>query len=867
MSILAQDALEPEFVSDEELLAAVPDHPVSSVRDIQLIYGALIDLATATDEEYGEYLTPMSAAELADTNDDSLVIVDVDVTESEPSCEGVTVKRLAEDDIPKLGLSYYASRGSGIDHSITHRTGTDVDKEKIAKYTMERLTRWTDEDAVRAYADSELPKDNLLDRLHVFAAHADDVPDPDYPDETGGLVDISGLGPSMIERMREAGLGDVEAVKAASVDELEAIKGIGSAKAEKIMAEAEAIDLKNDNKNEEDKETPSLDDKSIVNQLVALQQETHRRVSGITPAIITVRLRTEPEGEFRWPAEVPELMGAMYVQYRAKLSTKNMTDPEKRTPAVGAGTDYISNEPATLVGMPEDPLAYFTTRQREKYPGLDITEAWRVHQLSFENAARLSKSNVFIKDCDQPVLSTEVYYLPYYSGEPDAETLRGLYQTLHALVEGDGDTSPLVRAYEHAEKRGEAEDLRFYVAITSRANNTRYDVFGETVAETTLWPFELARAHRAVLDSPVFGFGGEALNVAAFYDSEEHDEEKAKKQRKRLALLDHELEAIDLANHISTGWYLRQTHPEDRTKKDGNWIVTESDRRLWALRKILAGEPIAIESLLDTYVERLRNDESEDFDTSTLVMAQFAQWCALARCGLLKTETGDETLLVPTEYMTDEPSTGGFGFEIDSDSELDTGDADNDDSAYNTNEYIELDETDEDELTDTEKSRLRSEKRRATLEHFLESSPAIRDNPERRSIFLLGAMVAQLSNYQQREERGSTLIRAYPASAITQEVAMRAHSEVVEKMNAYMQQQGYSSPMYRELYGPLMEALGQAPPETWETRPAHLQFYYGLGVAYGQSASSKLYSIDLADLYDEIECLKSERETESEIAY
>lgn len=869
MSTLEQNAL--ENVPDEELLAAVPDYPVSSVRDIQMVYGALIDLATATNEEYGAYLTPMAAAEFADTAD-SLIVIDVDVSESSPRIEDVTASRLDEATVPKLGLSHYGSRGNGIDHSITHRTGQTVDREKIAKYAMQRLTRWTDEDAVKAYATSELSEDNILNRLHVFAEHADDVPSPDYPDETGGLADISGIGPSTIKAMLEVGIEDIETVKAASVDELEEIEGIGSATAEKIKAQAEEIDFEDD-EDEVDEGRPSLDDESVVNQLIALRQEVYRQVTGVTPAIITVRLRTEPGGEYRWPVDVPELMGAMLAQYRSKLSTKGMTDPEKRTPAVDRGVDYVTNEPASLVGTPEDPLAYYTSKQREKYPGLDITESWRMHQLSFENAARLIKSAVFVDACEERVLSTVVYYLPYYPGEPDATDLRGLYKILQKLSESDGDNSPLVRAYEYAEEQGDAEDLRFYVTITNQSNNNRSDVFGETVAETTLWPFKLARAHKAVLDSPVFGYGGEALNVASFYDSDEHDEEEAENQRKNLALLDHELEAMDLANYVSSGWYLYLTHPEDRPKKGGNWEVTESDRRLWTLRKILAGEPIAVESLLDVYVERIHNDEAEGYGTSTLIMAQFAQWCALARCGLLKTESGDETLLHPTEYMTDETQASdsgsdadadadsgfGFGFEFEDDLEL-KDDAD----AYSTDEYVELDRADDDELTNAEKHRLNIEKRRAILEHFIESSPVLRDDPECRGSFLLGGLIAQLSNYQEREDRGSTLERAYPTSAITPEVAMRAHSEAIDKMNAYTHQQGFGSPMYRELYGALTEAFGKAPPETWETRPTRLQFYYGLGLSYGQTASAKLGEVDLAELYQEIDRLKSEREAEAE---
>lgn len=870
-----QDAL--NDVPDEDILAAVPNRPVSSVRDIQMIYGGLYDLATATDEEYGPYLTPMSAAALADTGNDSLVIVDVDVTEPEPSIEAVTAKRLSKEEIPKLGLSYYASRGAGLDHSITHRTGQDVDKEKIARYAMERLTRWTDEAAVRAYAKAELPDDNVLDRLHGFAEHDDDIPDPDYPDLTGGLADISGLSASKIENLREAGLGHTRDAKEASKDELTAVGGIGDSTAETIIETVAEMEFNDEDHKDEDEDVPSFHDESIVRQLEALRLEVHREVSGTTPAIITVRLRTEPGGGFRWPVEVPELMGAMYAQYRSKLSTKNMTDSEKETPAVGEGVDYITNEPAELVGMPEDPLAYFTAKQREKYAGLDITEAWRLHQLSFENAARLSKSKDFIDDCGHRVVSSVVYYLPYYPGEPNAEDLRGLYQILHGLV-GDGDDtneSALIRAYKDAEERGDEEDLRFYVTITNQSNNNRYDVFGETVAETALWPAELASAHRAILTSPHFGSGGEAFNVSSVYDSEEEAEE----QRKSLALLDTDLEEIDLTNFVTTGWYLYVTHPEDRPRKDGDFQVSITDRRTQMLRKIIGGEKIAIEPLIEAYTERLLATERKDDggDPNTLVMAQFAQWCALARADLLMTNSGDDALLNPTEYMTDDNISlddHGLGSSEDDDALKDEitaellsdeaiGEGELDDIETDEIDYIELDNTPKDELSGVEEGLLKLEKRSAALEHFIASSPVLRDDPERRGVFLLGALIAQVSNYQQMEDRGSTLVDAYPPSAITPNVAERAHSTTIEKLNAYKRQTDSSSTMYSELSEPLTRAFGRAPPETWETRQVHLQFVYGLGIAYGQTASTGLDAINLETLYDEIDRLRDEHDAEA----
>ena len=68
---------------DEELLAEFPDRPVTSLRDIQYVYGKLYTLATVGGGEYAPYLTPDQATDLLDEGD-SLIVVRVDLSGDEP---------------------------------------------------------------------------------------------------------------------------------------------------------------------------------------------------------------------------------------------------------------------------------------------------------------------------------------------------------------------------------------------------------------------------------------------------------------------------------------------------------------------------------------------------------------------------------------------------------------------------------------------------------------------------------------------------------------------------------------------------------------------------------------------------------------
>jgi len=62
-------------------------------------------------------------------------------------------------------------------------------------------------------------------------------------DEPQELEDISGVGPSKAEALREAGYESVEGVKAASQADLSEVSGIGNALAARIKADVGGLEL------------------------------------------------------------------------------------------------------------------------------------------------------------------------------------------------------------------------------------------------------------------------------------------------------------------------------------------------------------------------------------------------------------------------------------------------------------------------------------------------------------------------------------------------------------------------------------------------------------------------------------------------
>lgn len=160
---IRQDAL--DSISDDELYDALSVQRVSSLRDIQALYGGLFSLATSDGGKYAKYLTPHAGNDwLGD--DETVVAVRVDASNAagNPSAveyAGIHVTSHSPDLIGLLAHSKYPP-GQGRDHSITHQTGQSADPDGIAGFAVERLTNWPAEAAVQSVAQDDSWDDGWL---------------------------------------------------------------------------------------------------------------------------------------------------------------------------------------------------------------------------------------------------------------------------------------------------------------------------------------------------------------------------------------------------------------------------------------------------------------------------------------------------------------------------------------------------------------------------------------------------------------------------------------------------------------------------------------------------------------------------------
>jgi large subunit ribosomal protein L32e len=103
--------------------------------------------------------------------------------------------------------------------------------------------------------EAEGISENLAADIVARVSGVDEVADEDEEivvddDEPGDLEDISGVGPSKADALREAGYESVEDVKAASQSELADVEGIGNALAARIKADVGGLEVREEEETE-----------------------------------------------------------------------------------------------------------------------------------------------------------------------------------------------------------------------------------------------------------------------------------------------------------------------------------------------------------------------------------------------------------------------------------------------------------------------------------------------------------------------------------------------------------------------------------------------------------------------------------------
>jgi len=525
--------------------------------------------------------------------------------------------------------------------------------------------------------------------------------------------------------------------------------------------------------------------------LATIEEGVERELGGESAtALLTVQVRLDADADYRWPGESDVFLEAMRRRKLSKLVTKNKADNSS-----GDATDLVTGQSTRTVGTSEDPQNYFLGKQLEKFPGLDIEDAWRTHPISEDAAVTVMNAETFVEACTYRTFGAKVYYLPYVWGRLSAANAQDLYELLYNAENesdsADHDRTPVELAYDNRDALFGDAELRFYVSAVMPHQMSRYDVFGETLNGRLLYPLELAREHdHLVRDTSAFRPDTE--RTAPLPTNENWD---------LLVGSDGRL------GSIPTGWYFHQTFAERDTDD-----ADADDPRIEALVAVLSGDAISVETLLAEYVDRIvsdqRDDETEGFP-SFRVAGQFAQLCALATDELDLLTTDDDE----KEPITREPTYGEYTMDV------------------------------PEEMLTTDGGNPAATK----LESFVEDTPALAHdegaplNDQRRGAFLLGTLVGEIGSYQEYDQdRSTTLVDQFPVKSITGSRIKKVTQESIAKTLTYTRQekkQGRSYPGTKadHIVERLRETILRPDPDEWELDTDDLRFYYALGVTYGMN--------------------------------
>jgi CRISPR-associated protein Cas8b/Csh1 subtype I-B len=301
--------------------------------------------------------------------------------------------------------------------------------------------------------------------------------------------------------------------------------------------------------------------------------------------------------------------------------------------ASGEGTCFVFDTDETVYGVVDDPMKHYLSKQMEKFPALDADRSWQTQGLGRDAAIRAQNADTFLDACAIPAPGTSAFYLPYPTGEIDAESAKGIYQLLSEQVNADGEFSPVGNKYRKLKATGKLDAVRFSLVIVNKYQKDRWRVLAATPTASTHIIEDLTKQHQDILDSRWVS------------------EKEVFPKREKFPLLSVE-GSESLSNVVSNVKYVTDTCFGDDTDDPSS-----DDFRFRGTATIASGKQLRVEELLGEYVAKLVDrfdpDSQYPFPTATFAQ-QYVQFNALRACDLLTAD--DERLVTQPQHMSDQTS-------------------------------------------------------------------------------------------------------------------------------------------------------------------------------------------------------------------
>lgn len=539
-----------------------------------------------------------------------------------------------------------------------------------------------------------------------------------------------------------------------------------------------------------------------------VQAEFENRFTDGFTGVLSLRIRTEEGGRFRYPGEFEVLNEVT----RRRWVANQMQSYSEADDSSGTATDFVTGERGEVFGVSDSPLERHQGKMAESFPNLSPDESWRNRPLSSDTAFAVIAGSSVIKQFVHLLRDdTRLYVIPYLAN-PSPEEAVALYDLARKAMDDNGQiVSVLSDELTDRSSRLYDSGVQLYYSVVyepGRKSKILIEEPGVSVQKIRA----IADAHEELLGSNLLVRhpGRPPLFPSPSYgrtNSQTEDDEYDGSEYLMLSMSDVVFSGLLNGGYFASTFF-------DRKANEDNDNYGASDPWTTATRQCLGPETrLNPEWLIAQYVPRLEQEQRDSFGgdglpvPDSLLTRQYVQYQALARAGVLG---------MPNQQSGDTPSPLTRPVQIET-------------MTDNVNPTQPM----------TEEASF--ENREQRLEQFIKTHPALAQNDERQGAFLLGALVGRLAAYQTSPKKNlsRTVMRQHPIDSLTLQRFSTTLSQVLDKNAVYSEEdESVGSIMNTRYVERLNDIVHRRPPTEWELSTSDLRMHYGLGLSYGRSDTS-----------------------------
>jgi hypothetical protein len=538
-----------------------------------------------------------------------------------------------------------------------------------------------------------------------------------------------------------------------------------------------------------------------------VQAEFEDRFPDGFTGVLSLRIRTENEGRFRYPGEFEVLNEVT----RRRWVANQMRSYSEAQDSSGTATDFVTGERGEVFGLSDSPLERHQGKMAESFPNLSPDESWRNRPLSSNTAFAVIAGSSIVKQFVHLLRDdTRLYVIPYLPN-PSPEEAIALYDLARKAMDDNGQIVSVLsdELTDRSSRLYEADVQLYYSVVYEPGRKSKILIEEPSVSVEKIR--SIADAHTELLGSNLLVHrpGRPPLFPSPSYgrtNSRSEDDEYDGSEYLMSSMSDAVFSGL-----LNGGYFASTFFDQKANEDDDNYGA--SDPWTIATRQCLGPDTkLNPQWLMDQYVPRLEQEQRSSFGDDalpvpdSLLTRQYVQYQALARAGVLG---------MPGEGSGDAPSP--------------------------LTQPVQKTMTDNSNPAQRMAEEASFENREQRLAQFIEAHPVLAQNDERQGAFLLGALVGRLAAYQKspKKDLSRTVMRQHPIDSLTLQRFSTTLSQVLDKNAVYSaEDENVNSIMNTRYVERLNDIVHQKPPAEWELSTSDLRMHYGLGLSYGRSDTS-----------------------------